>query len=226
MQGSGGLTPAAKPAASATLSGGGTTTRNSRVSHDIAQDFENPTIYPSGGSNSGVSETMPEAGNDSRDVDASLTYSSTDPEIYKTFGTLLLKDANDIDLAEWMIYTKMTVILVARFWPNRGVNLRATVYETLPEREPPEVEVLVQEPCKKNPMRINQWTTEILISQDPTADLNHSTPSANAASSSGGPAVPRNLGTAAGTAPGDGSAVPRNWGTTPAHPGTARGSQG
>jgi hypothetical protein len=134
--------------------------RNRRVLHDIVQDFEDPTIYPSGGSNSGVSKTMLEAGSDSRDVDASLTYSSTDPEIYKTFGTLLLKDANDIDLAEWMIYTKMTVILVARFWPNRGVNLRATVYETLPEREPPEVEVLVQEPCKKNPMRIDHGDSD------------------------------------------------------------------
>jgi hypothetical protein len=71
-----------------------------------------------------------------------------------------------------MIYTEMTIVLVARFWKNSGVNLKATVHETLPDNDPPEVVVLVQEQCKKNPMRIKLLVTEILISQDLTKKAN------------------------------------------------------
>ena len=53
-------------------------------------------------------------------------------------------------------------------------NLTATVYETMSERNPPEVVVLVQEPKKRNPMEIEVWHTEIMISQDPIVDLTKS----------------------------------------------------
>ena len=140
------------PSVASSVSGGANASKKVRTSlQDIVQDFEDTTIYPSRGANSGVSRAMLEAGKDTRDVDASLTYSSTVPEFYKTFGSLKFSDTNDIDLAEWLIYTDTKFVLSGRFWTHTNANLTATVYETMPERNPPEIVVLIQEPKKAKP---------------------------------------------------------------------------
>ena len=77
-----------------------------------------------------------------------------------------------------MIYKDVAVIFGARFWKNERLDLRGVVHDTIVHEQTPgqlyrvpEVEVLLQVPLKKDQTKLRFERTEILISQDPHADL-------------------------------------------------------
>ena len=146
-----------------------------------------------GGANSGIFDNMLSAGKGTQpqpmrlmqddfmqqdtyrqaDIRGAVVYNSNDNDAWTKLGHLNLRTCNNGDLAEWMIGHDIGVILRKRFWTSdradRRQDLRATVREILEHKNgrDAEVEVVVEEPNRKDPTQVDIRVTEILISQDP-----------------------------------------------------------
>lgn len=96
--------------------------------------------------------------------------------LWSALGHLVLKDCNNGDLVEWMIGHGIGIILMKRFWTSESRDtrrdLRATVLDVKYHKDGkfPEAIVMVEEPNRKNPTKVAELITEILISQDPSVD--------------------------------------------------------
>jgi hypothetical protein len=113
------------------------------------------------------------SGHKQRDVGQAIVNNSNDPEAWTKLGHLVFKNANDGDLAEWMIGHAIGVLFHKRFWPgSRSKDRLGICYDTLVHKTgpvPPEVKILVDVANTKH-KDASLLDTEILISRDPTVD--------------------------------------------------------
>ena len=141
----------------------------------IVEELPDRRILPSGGANSGISRSMLLAGSGDkqRDVGQAIVNNSNDPQAWTKLGHLVFKDANDGDLAEWMIGHAIGVLFHRRFWPgSRSKDRLGICYDTLVHKTgpiPPEVKILVDVANTKH-KDASLLDTEVLISRDPTVD--------------------------------------------------------
>ena len=141
---------------------------------DITDTFDDNTILPSGGANSGVPRTMLWAGRgcgDSRDVDASIVNNSKDPDAWSKLGHLTVGKCNDGDLAEWMIGHAIPVTFCKRFWKDEKRDMMGICYDTKVSETnknfPPEVRVYADFPDNRVRKKITIISADIFISKDP-----------------------------------------------------------
>ena len=141
---------------------------------DITDTFDDNTILPSGGANSGVPRTMLWAGRgcgDSRDVDASIVNNSKDPDAWSKLGHLTVGKCNDGDLAEWMIGHAIPVTFCKRFWRDEKIDMMGICYDTKVSETnknfPPEVRVYADFPDNRVRKKITIISADIFISKDP-----------------------------------------------------------
>ena len=142
---------------------------------DIIQDLPDRVIHASGGANSGVSRSMLLAGRDGsqRDVNAAITYNSTDQTAWEKLGPHKFADVNDGDLAEWFIGHSIPLLFKKRFWNEPKINMLGICHNTIIHETgviPPEVMIYAEQPLKRGSAFAKIIETEILISQDPSAD--------------------------------------------------------
>ena len=139
---------------------------------NIVQGLPDETILPSGGANSGVSRAMLLAGGTSQaDVTKSEVFNSNDPDHWMKLGDKRYADVNDGDLNAWFEHHEIPVIFAARFWPNDRVDMKGYVVAMLRRTNlPPEADIIIEEPSKRNPLKVKWRRTEVLISRDPTVD--------------------------------------------------------
>jgi hypothetical protein len=111
-----------------------------------------------------------------RYIKGSIVYNSKDPLMYAKVRHLLFRTCNDGDLSDFMIGQGIRVVLKQRFWhaeaPKNRRDLKATPIDTIvhDDGKPFEVQVLVEEPGRKDPTKTTYYTTEVLVSMDPTVD--------------------------------------------------------
>ena len=144
----------------------------------IVQDIPDQAIHTSGGANSGIARTMLLAGDDGsqRNVNAALTYNSSDLSAWEKLGPHKFSDVNDGDLAEWFIGHSIPVLFQKRFWNEHPrIDMMGICYDTLyhkDKRKPPEVKILVDQPITRGSKNAKLQDTEILISKDLSANPN------------------------------------------------------
>jgi hypothetical protein len=120
------------------------------------------------------------------DIRGAVTYNNKhDPTAWANNGHLSLKTCNDGDLIEWMIGHCIDFVLLRRFWQSttnakahkKAIrDLRGTVVDTFYEavidgkKLPPQAKIAVVKKDATNHAKAQIFTTEILISKDPTVD--------------------------------------------------------
>ena len=155
-------------------------------------------MQPSGGANSGVLRDMTQAGkgkvhdtvgtfDDSsitipanweatqRDTSRSICANSVDKLTWEKLGPLPLDQANDGDLAEWMIGKAIEIKMIDHFWKKVESDnnyYTAHCYDTLihnNKKKPAEVRLFISQQSKQNRKDVRNFTSEILISADLTS---------------------------------------------------------
>ena len=110
-----------------------------------------------------------------QDVGQAIVNNSNDPKAWTKLEHLMFKDANNCDLAEWMIGHTIGVLFSRRFWPgSRAKDHLSICYDTLVLHDKtgpiqPEVKILVDVANNKH-KDASLLDTEVLMSRGPTVD--------------------------------------------------------
>ena len=138
----------------------------------IVEDLTDNVILPSGGANSGVSRAMLLAGENSQaDVTKSEVSNSIDPDHWMKLGDKRFAEVNDGDLAWWFINHEIPIVFRRRFWPKDGIDMKGICVDLIRNtHKPHEVDIIIEQPGKRNPLKVTWYRTEVFISRDPTVD--------------------------------------------------------
>jgi hypothetical protein len=110
-------------------------------------------------------------GNKQADVTQAEVHNSTDQEHWMKLGDKRFTDVNDGDLLSWFINHEIPIIFRKRFWPKDGIDMKGVCVDLIQSsHKPPEADIIIEQPSKRNPLKVTWYRTEVFISRDPTVD--------------------------------------------------------
>jgi hypothetical protein len=110
-------------------------------------------------------------GNKQADVTQAEVHNSTDQEYWMKLGDKRFTDVNDGDLLSWFINHEIPIIFRKRFWPKDRIDMKGICVDLIQSsHKPPEADIIIEQPSKRNPLKVTWYRTEVFISRDPTVD--------------------------------------------------------